>query len=274
MANEPNSREQDIADHQEIQQSIRRLNRITSWLRQNTILTMVLQIAALAVLCVPVILGRAELAQESGVTTVVSGLIALMLFGNLYTLFYQRHFKAFRERLAEQMQVATKQRIRASKFYGMAILDPLTGLYNRRFGEECLQKEVERAEKTSGDLAVIVTDLDYFKEINDKYGHAAGDLVLREFSRHLKRALRACDFAVRTGGDEFLVVLPECSNENVHIILSRLTPFDVTLNRRKVKISYSRGRAQYQHTDTPETMKQRADKVLYDEKAARKAVTV
>ena len=274
MTNDPHSREQTVAEHQEIQRSIRRLDRITSWHTQNSILTMVLLLAAITVLFIPVVLGRPGLAQDPGITTLVCGLLILMLFGNIYTLYYQRHFSHFRERLAEQMQAAMKQRLRASKFHGMAILDPLTGLYNRRFGEECLQKEVERAAKTGVDLAVIVTDLDYFKEINDQYGHAAGDLVLREFSRHLKKALRACDFAVRTGGDEFLVVLPECSRENVHIILSRLTPFDVTIHRRKVTISYSRGRAQYQHADTPETLVERADKVLYDEKAARRAVKV
>jgi diguanylate cyclase (GGDEF)-like protein len=274
MPSDPNSREQDIADHQAIRQSIRRLDRITAWHRQNTILTMVLLTAAITVLIVPVVLGRPGLAQDSGVTGLVSALIVMMLLGNVYTLYYHRHFNHFRELLSGQLQVAMKHRLRASKFHGMAILDPLTGLYNRRFGEECLQKEVERAATTSCDLAVIVTDLDSFKEINDTHGHAAGDLVLREFSRHLKKALRACDFAVRMGGDEFLVVLPECSRENVDAVLARLTPFDVTLNRRKVTISYSRGRAQYQHSDTPETIKERADKVLYDEKAVRKAVRV
>jgi diguanylate cyclase (GGDEF)-like protein len=272
MTNAPNPREQDIADHQEIQQSIRRLNRITAWFRHNTILTMILLSAALAVLSVPAFLGRDALPQQYDVTVIVSGLIAVMLVGNAYTLFYQRHFRLFRDRLAEQLQVATRQRIRANKFYGMAILDPLTGLYNRRFGEDCLQREMERAEKANGDLAVIVTDLDYFKEINDQYGHAAGDMVLREFSRNLKRALRSCDFPVRMGGDEFLIILPECTKENVQIILSRLTPFEVTLNRRKVTISYSRGRAQYQVSDTPQSIVERADKVLYDEKAARKPV--
>src|SRR5579864_5867760 len=274
MTNNPNSREQGIAEHQEIERSIRRLNRITDWFRQNTILTMMLLSAALAVLSVPAFLGRGSLPEQFDVTVIVSVLIAMMLIGNVYTLFYQRHFKLFRERLAQQMQVAARQRIRAGKFYGMAILDPLTGMYNRRFGDDCLQKEIARAESTNGELAVIVTDLDYFKEINDQYGHAAGDLVLREFSRHLKRALRSCDFPVRTGGDEFLIILPECTKENVHIILSRLTPFEVTLNRRKVMISYSRGRAQYQVSDTPESMIERADKVLYDEKAARKPVAV
>jgi diguanylate cyclase (GGDEF)-like protein len=271
MTKDPNPAEPDVADHQEIQQSLKRLDRITSWFKWNTTLMIVLLLAALAVLVVPEVLGRNGLPQQLDISLIVGVLLIVMMIGNGYTLFHQRHFKVFRTRLAEQMQVAIKQRIRADKFYGMAILDPLTGLYNRRFGEECLQREIARAERTSGDLAVIVMDLDYFKEINDEYGHAAGDLVLREFSRHLRRAVRACDVPVRIGGDEFLVVLPECPRENVHIILSRLKPFDVMLDRKKVTISYSRGRAQYQVSDTPQTIIQRADKVLYDEKAARPA---
>ena len=269
MNNDPNPMEPAVADHQEIQQSLKRLDRSTSWFKWNTILMILLLAAALAVLVVPELLGRNGLPEQMDISLTVGVLLVLMMAGNAYTLFHQRHFKLFRTRLAEQMQVAIKQRIRADKFYGMAILDPLTGLYNRRFGEECLQREIARAERTNGDLAVIVMDLDYFKEINDEYGHAAGDLVLREFSRHLRRAVRACDVPVRIGGDEFLVVLPECPRENVHIILSRLKPFDVMLDRKKVTISYSRGRAQYQVSDTPQSIIQRADKVLYDEKAAR-----
>ncbi len=272
MTNDPNPIEPDVADHQEIQQSLKRLDRITTWFKWNTTLMIVLLLAALSVLVVPEVLGSNGLPQQMDISLIVGVLIVIMMIGNGYTLFHQRHFKVFRTRLAEQMQVAIKQRIRADKFYGMAILDPLTGLYNRRFGEECLQREIARAERTSGDLAVIVMDLDYFKEINDEYGHAAGDLVLREFSRHLRRAVRACDVPVRIGGDEFLVVLPECPRENVHIILSRLQPFDVMLDRKKVRISYSRGRAHYQVSDTPQSIIQRADKVLYDEKAARPAV--
>ena len=274
MINDSNARESGSTDHQEIQQSLGHFDRSTSSFRWNTVVMMGLLLAALAVIAVPELLGRDGLPQQLNISLIVGMLVTMMIIGNLYTLYHQRHFRLFRKRLAEQMQVGEKQRIRADKFHGLAILDPLTGLYNRRFGEDSLQREIARAEGTSGDLAVIVMDLDYFKEINDEFGHAAGDLVLREFSRHLKRALRACDVPVRIGGDEFLVVLPECSRENVQIILSRLTPFDVILNRKKVTVSYSRGRAQYQVSDTVQTIVQRADKVLYDEKAARKPATV
>jgi len=258
--------DQETTDTQEIRQSLRLLDRSTTWFRWNTIVVLGLLVAALVALSAPELLG---LAGRVDATVFVRALLALMLVTNGYTLYHQRRFKLFRNRLAGQMQIAVEQRMRADKFYGLAILDPLTGLYNRRYGEECLRNEITRAERNSYDLAVLVMDLDHFKEINDTYGHAAGDIVLKEFSRRLRRAIRACDVPVRVGGDEFLVVLPECPRENVHIILSRLKPFEVILNRQKVTVSYSRGRAQYQVADTPETLVQRADEVLYAEKAAR-----
>jgi diguanylate cyclase (GGDEF)-like protein len=116
---------------------------------------------------------------------------------------------------------------------------------------------------------VLVLDLDHFKQINDEYGHAAGDLVLKEFSRRLKRAIRACDVPIRVGGDEFLVVLPECPREKVAVILSRLGTFDVSINKQKIPVSCSRGRAQHQVGDTAETILARADESLYLEKANR-----
>ena len=259
MSNDSNPREPEITDHQEIQQSLRLLDQTISRFWWNTIVMSILLLAALAVLS----------AQQLDVTVIVGDLLVLMSISNGYALYRQHHFKLFRERLSEQMQVTEKQRLRAEEFYGLAILDPLTGLYNRRFGEESLQKEITRAERNCYDLAVIFMDLDYFKEINDRFGHAAGDLVLKEFSCNLRKAIRASDVPVRIGGDEFLVVLPECPRDNVHIILSCLKPFEVMLNRQKITVSYSRGNAQYHVGDTPQTIIQRADESLYAEKGAR-----
>jgi diguanylate cyclase (GGDEF)-like protein len=264
MSSDSERPEQQIADPQEIRQSLVHLDRSTLWFRWNTIGALVLLFASLVTLSWPDSVGNYA-------TVIVQGLLALMLISNGYMLYQHRQFKLFRQRLGQQLQTAITQRQRADKFYGLAILDPLTSLYNRRYGEECLRKEIARAERQNYDLAVIVLDLDHFKEINDRFGHAAGDLVLREFASRLKRAIRACDVPVRIGGDEFLVVLPECPRENVHIILSRLAPFEVILNRQRVIVSYSRGNAQYQVADTPHTLVQRADEVLYVEKAARPA---
>ena len=268
MPNNPSQPEQGGTDPQEIRNTLHLLNQSTFWFKWNTFMAFTSLVVALALLSLPKVLGHYVLSEHLDFT-VVRGLFALVLLSNGYILHQQHSFGLLRARLARQLQFAQEQRERADKFYGMAILDPLTGLYNRRYGEECLKNEIARAERNGHDLAVLVMDLDYFKEINDQHGHAAGDEVLKEFSRHLKRAIRACDVPVRIGGDEFLVVLPECPRENVHIILSRLKPFDVIVNRQKITVGYSRGRAQYQVNDTPKTLVQRADEVLYSEKAAR-----
>jgi len=211
--------------------------------------------------------------RQLDVSPMVRGFIFTSLVLSIVALYHQQRLKNFRDRLADQMQHSVKERLRADKFYDMAILDPLTGLYNRRYGEECLKKEIVRAERNGYEMAVLVLDLDYFKQINDNFGHAAGDMVLKEFTRHLRRAIRACDVPVRIGGDEFIVVLPECPRENVHTILARLKPFEIIVNRHIITVSYSRGNAQYHVGDTPQTILQRADKVLYEEKAARTSIT-
>ncbi|MGD1098650.1 MAG: diguanylate cyclase, partial [Bryobacteraceae bacterium] len=156
--------EAEIAEPQEIRQSLIRLDRSTSWFRWNTIVVLILLLAALAALSAPELLGRYAL-PRLGVTVIVRGLLALMLISNSYTLYHHRQFKLFRHRLAEQMQIAVTQRMRADKFYGLAILDPLTGLYNRRVGEVCLRKEITRAERHRYDLAVILLDLDRLNEL-------------------------------------------------------------------------------------------------------------
>src|SRR5258708_13846727 len=104
----------------------------------------------------------------------------------------------------------------------MARVDPLPGLYNRRVAEERLASEASRSQRYGHPLAVVSFDLDKFKEINDTYGHLAGDQVLKEFAGRLGQAIRMSDFAARMGGDEFLVLLPECSTNQVEPFLPSL----------------------------------------------------
>jgi diguanylate cyclase (GGDEF)-like protein len=89
-----------------------------------------------------------------------------------------------------------------------ALVDGLTGLANRRSVEEMLRAELSRAERFGGDVAVVIADIDGFKKINDRYGHPAGDAVLREFARRLRQTVREIDLAGRWGGEEFCLVLP------------------------------------------------------------------
>lgn len=100
--------------------------------------------------------------------------------------------------------------------------DGLTQLFNRRFIEESLSTEFDRARRYGHTLSVILTDIDFFKKVNDVHGHLAGDDVLREVSQRLSAGLRGSDILGRYGGEEFLLVLPETDIKGAHVLAERL----------------------------------------------------
>ena len=104
----------------------------------------------------------------------------------------------------------------------LAITDALTGLYNRRFGDEMMQLEAERSRRDGTDMAVVIVDLDHFKSINDTHGHQAGDIVLGQAAVRLSAVLRADDVLVRWGGEEFLAVLPRTGAQDAHLTAERM----------------------------------------------------
>lgn len=113
-------------------------------------------------------------------------------------------------------------RDRERKFQQLAVTDPLTGLYNRRYLAERLQGEVNRAQRHHLPLVVAILDLDEFKQINDTRGHLVGDEMLVQVSGILKNNVRKEDIAVRFGGDEFALVLPEVGEEGATAMVTRL----------------------------------------------------
>jgi diguanylate cyclase (GGDEF)-like protein len=201
----------------------------------------------------------------------VRALLGMLWVASAITLYRnRRRLKKLGQGLIEQTDAATKNRMRGDHLYGLSILDPLTGLYNRRFGETRLKEEMTRVQESDDPLLVLALDFDRFKEINDKYGHAAGDLALKEFSRRLQRAIRACDVPIRVGGDEFLVIFPKCHPDKIKTILSRMGSIELTLEGNQVPVRFSHGLAQYEVNDRPETLTQRADERLYNAKAQRR----
>jgi diguanylate cyclase (GGDEF)-like protein len=257
----------DLSDHETFRQSIAELDQILKSTWRSTVLRIA---AALAAIIAVFVVGNIALNHQFEMTAVVEVFLASMIVFYGCDLLRHGRTKSVRDRLAMQMQVAIKQRILADKLYGLSIMDPLTGLHNRRFGEERLNDEILRAERTAEPLAVLLFDLDYFKEINDQFGHAAGDSALQSFSRALRKAIRACDVPVRIGGDEFLVILPDCPREKVDAIVARIGSPQLQFGNEVIPIGYSVGRAHYQSCDTPQAMLERADRGVYREKAARR----
>ncbi|MGX9566189.1 sensor domain-containing diguanylate cyclase [Pseudomonas sp. CFBP 5748] len=117
------------------------------------------------------------------------------------------------EAVAEQTALALANGRMRQVLETQSIKDPLTGLYNRRFMDETLKRELARSERNGSNLSVVMLDLDNFKHLNDVYGHSAGDAVLRAVSALIMRSLRSFDIACRFGGEELIVILPECSAE-------------------------------------------------------------
>lgn len=115
---------------------------------------------------------------------------------------------------ADQVGIAIASRRLKDQLRAQALRDPLTELYNRRYLEEAFERELRRAARTASPLAVLMLDLDRFKEFNDTHGHAIGDELLCAFARELKRSVRASDVACRYGGEEFAVLLPDTDAEH------------------------------------------------------------
>jgi diguanylate cyclase (GGDEF)-like protein len=100
-----------------------------------------------------------------------------------------------------------------ARFQELSVRDSLTGLFNRRYMEETLEREISLALRKNRSLGIIMMDIDEFKQINDRFGHSTGDFVLREVAKELRSGIRQSDIACRYGGDEILLILPECSLE-------------------------------------------------------------
>ncbi|HEY4900010.1 MAG TPA: GGDEF domain-containing protein, partial [Terriglobales bacterium] len=155
-----------------------------------------------------------------------------------------------------------------------SIRDPLTGLFNRRYMEESLEREIARATRSATPVAVLILDLDHFKKINDTYGHSAGDHVLREMGTILRFRSRTEDVAARHGGEEFMLMLPGMDKidavqraEELRIAISEIQLLDDGIDIPKVTVSI--GVAVFpDYGYTADDLLRSADKALYRAKNA------
>jgi two-component system cell cycle response regulator len=161
-------------------------------------------------------------------------------------------------------------RTRLEETVEMAILDPLTALHNRRYMTSHLKTLFEESSQRGKPLSVLLLDIDYFKAVNDSYGHDAGDSVLREFAARVRRNIRGIDLACRLGGEEFVVVMPDTDLAKAYLVGERLrqciaaAPFYAGERIGTLEVTASVGVAALEFPDdTPELILKRADQALY-----------
>src|SRR5260221_2739805 len=251
------------ARDQELAREFQKIEKRDWWVWGYSVFVVFLLAFAVIAFSLPAVRRGAETIFRINMADVVFGLIALVVLFNVHAISQAVLIKRLRCQLAEKQGHSDLLR-------NLAMVDPLTGLYNRRFAEQRLAAEVARSERKGHPLTILTLDLNNFKFINDTYGHPARDLVLQEFASRLNNVIRGGDLAVRLGGDEFLVLLPECTSEQLGLVLGRLGSLTVDWHAHRIPVTFSAGWKQYEIGEGPEERLARADEVLYDRKRAGK----
>ncbi len=174
---------------------------------------------------------------------------------------------SLKSELEAAKNILEKQKESIDSLKELSLKDYLTGLYLRRYMDRVLDDALYNFKRYSKPFSIIMLDLDDFKKINDIYGHAAGDVVLKDFARLLNKITRYTDSCIRYGGDEFVVVLPETKIEEAEIVAKKIqTSLDsVTFKKANMefKCSVSIGITGAKENDTLESILERVDEALY-----------
>src|SRR5271155_2337844 len=255
---------------QRIRENLRDVERRQWWLWSTTVLVLLLLTVAVASFAFPAMLSREQYTYSFYLNQSVRALVGIVLLFTVYLIYQQTLLMRMRRQLADQIESLAKVESLASEVFKLAALDQLTGLYNRRSGEQRLEQEMSRAQRHGRPLTILLLDLDSLKQVNDKFGHAAGDLVIKGFAERLQRAIRGSDLAVRLGGDEFMTLLPECRADEVRHVLARVEGLEVAYNNERIRSTFPRGWTDYKPGESPQDLLKRADDALYANKRAGK----
>ena len=172
---------------------------------------------------------------------------------------------------SDHLVAAVTSRIRrARRMRSQMVRDSLTGLYNHNVTEELLAREVSRARRNKSMLTMVLIDLDHFNQVNSRYGHAAGDRVLKSLARMLQQRLRTSDLVGRYGGEEFLVLMPDTDGQSalgvIDTLRKRFTQVDHQAGSEEFHVTFSGGVAVLQPLGTATTLIESADIALYQAK--------
>lgn len=263
--------EQFLRIHPEVfRENLRKLDRRQWWLWSTTLLVLILLTLAIASFAFPALLNQQDFYYAFYLNQAVRALVGVVLIFSVYLVYQQTTIIRMRNQIADQFESLARVETLTNEVYKLAALDQLTGLYNRRSGELRLGEEISRAVRHGRPLTLLLLDVDGLKQINDRFGHAAGDLMLQGFSQRLQRAIRGSDLAARIGGDEFMVLLPECKLEEVKHVLARVDGLQLNYEGHIISCRCSRGWTDYRPGESAEQLMKRADAALYADKRAAK----
>lgn len=182
----------------------------------------------------------------------------------------QKQIKELNKRLHAMEEESQELRKEAEKSRHLALKDALTGIWNRQALNEMMEKEHDRWQRYQRPLSIVIWDVDFFKRVNDNYGHDAGDKVLKTIARIFQQATRDADFIARFGGEEFVGVFPETRLEDALALANKIRKKIATskfhYEQKPVPITASAGLATFSPGDSIEDVFKRADKALYQAK--------
>jgi diguanylate cyclase (GGDEF)-like protein len=196
-------------------------------------------------------------------------LIGLLVYEKTPALLHQEILIIFSRQAALTIENAKL----FAKVEEMALRDTLTGLYNRRYFQQILDYELNRAKRYRQPLSLIFIDIDHFKEINDTFGHSMGDQFLKQISQKMLSLFRTTDLVARYAGDEFVAILPATPIEGAMILANRiqqvLSKYEVMVRGRSLQVSVSIGVDTYQSAEGVGSMTliDHADKAMYEAKS-------
>ncbi len=196
------------------------------------------------------------------------GLIALLTIANGYVVTRRFQYRKVRQKLISA--TIQNELVRLQSF-----TDPLTEVYNRRSLDEMAGRYISSARRRKTDLTFMLIDVDKFRQVNSKFGHLTGDVVLAEVAALLRTSVRGSDAVVRYGGDEFLIILPESTAEHAQRVVERinrhLAEWNQTGQLKDFELRLSIGIAQWRDGATLDETLDIADHKMYDMKAAETA---
>jgi diguanylate cyclase (GGDEF)-like protein len=238
--------------------------------------------AAVNVLCFLTLLAVEQLTGEHQPLQLMLGEVGVLAMGLAWFIYVGGYIHNLQARIREQRETLalaqselehsnSRLQVAMGKLERLAIHDELTNLYNRRYLLERLNEQLSLAERTHSPLHLAMIDLDHFKQVNDRFGHAAGDIVLKDFADLAREQIRRSDFVARYGGEEFIISFCEGSVEDIIAVLERLRQRFTRLGFDKIanglSVSFSVGISSFHPGDTADSLIARADGALYQAKA-------